>query len=237
MTKRTIRARLRHAAFEALYHQFAWAYDWVSRTFFRDQWRRWQLAALPHLRGRRVLELGPGTGRLLARLAIDGYYVVGLELSPAMLGQSVRRLRRLTVVQRSRVALLRGSGLTIPLRSGSMDSILATFPSDYISAPATLREVERVLAAGGRLVLVPGGLLLPSNAPARLLNQVGGVVYGDQSPSASFSRKLAAQLTALGFSVRHEQWRNTQGVAFILVAEKQWIAPCLAGTMEKSSAG
>ena len=52
---KTVRARVLKLAFESLYGPFAWAYDWVSRTFFMGQWRVWQRAALPHLRLRRRL--------------------------------------------------------------------------------------------------------------------------------------------------------------------------------------
>lgn len=221
MRKRTIRASLRNIAFETLYHQFAWAYDWVSKTFFRDQWRLWQAAALPHLRGKRVLELGPGTGVLLARLAMAGYRVVGLEKSPAMVAQSRRRLAKLGTKVGARAAVLQGSSEAIPLRSASVDSVLATFPSDYIAAETTIREIVRVLIPGGRLVIVPGGLLLPADREGKVMNKVADVVYGDQSPGAKFSTKLGAQFAAQGFTVRQTQWRNEVGVAFILIADKR----------------
>ena len=67
------RSVLRRVAFEALYGRFAWAYDWVSRTFFLGQWRVWQRAAIPHLQGPRVLEVGMGTGDLHIDLLRAGY--------------------------------------------------------------------------------------------------------------------------------------------------------------------
>ncbi len=54
-----IRGRLCKIAFESLYGPFAWAYDWVSRTFFLGQWRLWQRASLRFIGGTpsRVLEV------------------------------------------------------------------------------------------------------------------------------------------------------------------------------------
>ncbi len=212
--------RLRAIAFHALYYQFAWLYDWVSKHFFRDQWRLWQQAALPHLKGRRVLELGPGTGVLLVEMARDGYYVIGLELSPPMLRQIRKRLRKYAnTADRQRVSLLRGRSEAIPLADASVDSVLSTFPTDYISAPATLAEAARVLHPGGRLVIVPAGQLLPRDNAGKLLRAVEHAAYGDQNPNTHFAA-LTANLEAAGFTVRTQNWKNQLGVAMVVVADK-----------------
>src|SRR4051794_41986643 len=85
-----LRGRVRKVAFEALYSQFAWAYDWVSKTFFLGQWRVWQRAAIPHLRGADVLEVGMGTGNLQRDLRHKGFRAMGSDLSPQMLRQATR---------------------------------------------------------------------------------------------------------------------------------------------------
>jgi ubiquinone/menaquinone biosynthesis C-methylase UbiE len=212
--------RLRTIAFHALYYQFAWAYDWVSKHFFRDQWRLWQQAALPHLKGRRVLELGPGTGVLLVELARDGYEVIGLELSPPMLRQERKRLRKYAnATDRKRVLLLRGQGQAIPLADGSVDSVLSTFPSDYITAPATLTEIARVLRPDGRLVIVPSGQLLPRDNAGKLLRAVEQVAYGDGNPNTHFD-VLTSNLEAAGFTMRTHTWKNQLSVAMVVVADK-----------------
>ncbi len=212
--------RLRTIAFHALYYQFAWAYDWVSKHFFRDQWRLWQQAALPYLKGRRVLELGPGTGVLLVELARDGYKVIGLELSPPMLHQARKRLRKhANATDRRQVLLLRGRGQAIPLADSSVDSVLSTFPSDYITATATLAEVARVLRPGGRLVIVPSGQLLPRDNAGKLLRAIEHIVYGDQNPNSHFDA-LTGNLEAAGFSIRTQTWKNQLSVATVVVADK-----------------
>jgi ubiquinone/menaquinone biosynthesis C-methylase UbiE len=76
--------------------------------------------------------------------------VVGLDESAQMLGLTQRRARRTG----QQVSLLRGSSRALPLEGGSFQSVLATFPSDYIVQPATLAEIRRVLSADGRLVVV-----------------------------------------------------------------------------------
>ncbi len=212
--------RLRAIAFHALYYQFAWAYDWVSRIFFRDQWRLWQQAVMPHLKGKRVLELGPGTGVLLVEMARDGYAVIGLELSPPMIRQARKRLKQqANAADRQRVRILRGRGEAIPLVDSSVDTVVSTFPSDYIVAPTTLSEVYRVLRPSGRCVIVPSGTLLPRDNAGKLLHRIETVVYGADNPG-SYYGTLEQRLVQVGFKVKAEQWKNKLGVAIVVIADK-----------------
>ncbi len=139
-------------AFARFYREFAWIYDAVAWLVSRGLWHRWTLAALPYLDGR-VLELGCGTGFVQHALAA-GYagQVVGIDASPQMLALTRRRLRR----PRLHSQLLRTIAQALPFRADQFDSVLATFPSEYILDPATLREVQRVLTSTGRLIIVDG---------------------------------------------------------------------------------
>jgi ubiquinone/menaquinone biosynthesis C-methylase UbiE len=145
--------RLLRWGFHRLYREFAWAYDLVAWGVSLGHWRDWALAALPYLRGR-VLELGPGTGYVQAALAGNyPHLALALEASPQMITQTQRRLRRHGYT----ALLLRGLAQNIPFAAGSVDTVLATFPAEYILDPQTAREVARVLVPTGRLVIVDGG--------------------------------------------------------------------------------
>src|SRR4051794_16289131 len=72
---------------------------------------RWALAAAP---GRRVLDLGAGTGKLSATLVAAGADVTAVEPDPAMLTELRRALPA--------VRALRGSAEAIPLPDGSVDA-------------------------------------------------------------------------------------------------------------------
>jgi ubiquinone/menaquinone biosynthesis C-methylase UbiE len=56
----------------------------------------------------------------------------------------------------------------LPFRSGEFDSVVSTFPSDYIADAATLREVQRVTNERGRLIVVFGAQLI-GREPSKLL--------------------------------------------------------------------
>jgi len=135
--------------FHHFYREFAWTFDPVAWAVSGGLWFGWVRAALPELRGR-VLELGFGTGHLQLALAARPY-VVGVDASPQMARIAARRLRRHGHAPR----LARGHAQALPFPAASFDTVVATFPSEYILDPVTHQEIHRVLAPGGRLVVVP----------------------------------------------------------------------------------
>lgn len=142
-------------AFHHFYREFAWTYDAVARLVSGGLWFRWGAAALPELRGR-TLELGFGTGHLQIALA-DRPTVAGLDASPQMAAIAASRLRRLGHHPR----LATGIAQQLPFPADAFDTVVATFPAEYIVDPASHAEIRRVLAPGGRLVIVPAAQLDP----------------------------------------------------------------------------
>jgi ubiquinone/menaquinone biosynthesis C-methylase UbiE len=200
-------------AFGLLYNQLAWTYDLVSWTVSMGQWRTWQRAALPFLRGRRVLEVAHGTGNMLLDLAAGGQAPVGLDLSRAMSGLARRKLRR----SGRAVPLVRGHVEALPFAAGSFESLLSTFPTEFVGQPLAVREFHRVLAPGGAFVCVPAAQITgvaPADRWAAWLFRVTG-----QSSEAWFS-PLAARYAGAGFQARLEHVRLPRSTVMVLVAEK-----------------
>lgn len=142
--------RLVRRAFHHFYREFAWSYDLVAWLVSRGLWHRWALAGLPLLQGR-VLELGFGTGYVQAALGARPA-VVGVDASPQMAALAAGRVRRNGHPAR----LARGLAQALPFPNAAFDTLLATFPAEYILDPATHAEIRRVLAPHGRLVIVDG---------------------------------------------------------------------------------
>ena len=67
--------------FRQLYNELACTYDLVAWVVSLGQWKAWGRTAIPHLPGKRVLELGHGPGHLLVAMAERGLTPVGLDLS------------------------------------------------------------------------------------------------------------------------------------------------------------
>jgi SAM-dependent methyltransferase len=100
--------------------------------------------ALPLCRGKRVLEVGCGTGLILERLAQHASHAVGVDFSPGMLQTAQRRGLSVAV----------GSATQLPFLSNSFDlvcsfKVLAHVP-DIQQAFA---EIARVTKPGGQMAL------------------------------------------------------------------------------------
>lgn len=179
-------------ACERLYHEFAPGYDQISRLVSAGAWPAWRRSVLPHMKGERVLEIGFGTGELLAEMArLQTVQVKGLELSSQM--QAVA-LRRLAAGEQS-APRTQASAAAMPFAAQCFDTVAATFPAPYILEPDTLAECARVLDTGGRLVVA--GLWV--RAHNRRLRRVLPIFYAD--PPACALARIAEQVEKAGFQV------------------------------------
>src|SRR5439155_13446350 len=105
------RGRLLRFAFHHFYNTFAWSYDAVSALVSLGHWREWTQAAIPHLRGKQVLEIAFGTGNLQLDMRAAGIEPFGLDLSPSMLRITRRKLRHASHTPR----LVHGNAIPLPL--------------------------------------------------------------------------------------------------------------------------
>jgi SAM-dependent methyltransferase len=101
---------------------------------------RWALEGAP---GRRVLDLGAGTGKLTAGLLALGVEVVAVEPDSEMLGELRRALPD--------VRALPGGAEAIPLPDGSVDAVVAGNAMHWFEMDVAGPEIARVLAPGGTL--------------------------------------------------------------------------------------
>jgi SAM-dependent methyltransferase len=100
----------------------------------------WALETAP---GRRVLDLGAGTGKLAGTLTALGADVVAVEPDPAMLAELRRALPA--------VPALPGSAEAIPLPDESVDAVLAGNALHWFDLAVAGPEIARVLVPGGVL--------------------------------------------------------------------------------------
>lgn len=210
-----LRPALGQRAFHLLYTHLAPTYDAVAWAVSLGQWREWGQAALPYLSGPRVLELGHGPGHMLAALAAHGYEAIGLDLSPQM-GRLARR-------QQPTPRLVRAHAQATPFAAGSFDGVLATFPTAYITAPATVAAVYRLLRPGGRLVIVPEARLggpRPVRAFVEWLYALTGQrAAADEDPAVRLAFWTAA-LAGPGFIVSLCEEEVRESVVTVVVAER-----------------
>jgi len=211
--------RLIRWAFARFYREFAWTYDTVAAVVSGGRWSSWGQAALPYLRGQ-VLELGCGTGNLQRALerGPGGPLVAGVDASPQMLAITRRKLAASGQSDR----LVRAVAQALPFPATSFDSIVATFPSEYIIDPATLAELRRVVRPSGQVVVA----LAASFGADGLYYQLLDLLYRltlqrspGELPAGPPESSLGRSLAEIGFTVE-ERWQPVgRNQVHMLIAE------------------
>jgi ubiquinone/menaquinone biosynthesis C-methylase UbiE len=210
--------------FRLLYHEFAFTYDLVAATVSLGRWKDWVLSVLPFIQGTRVLEIGHGPGHLQRALLEQNLLAVGIDESSQMGRLAKRNLRRFFRDASSgytQINLTRGISQYLPFVAESFDTLVATFPSEYIFDPKTLAEALRVLAGNGRLIILPGATILGRGVMDRAMALLFRIT-GETPPNlAEILRERTKQSFATaGFHVELHEVEVRSSMVFILVATK-----------------
>ena len=152
--------RKRHAL--GLFAGLPAQYDRIGAvmSFGQDpRWRRALVAAMQPSRGQRLLDVATGTGMVAFALARRGdCEVVGIDQSEQMLDAARERLAR-TPALTGRVRFLTGEAERLPFSDAEFDALSFTYLLRYVDDPAaTMRELARVVAPGGRIGMVEFGV-------------------------------------------------------------------------------
>lgn len=196
--------------FHLLYHPFAFTYDLVAATVSFGNWKNWVYSIFPFIKGTRLLELGHGPGHLQRLLLDRGLAPVAIDESTQM-GKIAKR--RLGGSQK----LTRALAQQLPFADKSFDTVIATFPTEYIFSAQTLSEVKRCLSDGGRLIVLPAAF--PKSGFLKWLYKVTG-----ESPAAlteSIKTKSLQPFLKAGFHADVEIVEVKSSTLLIIVAQKK----------------
>ena len=183
--------------FHLLYHQFAWTYDWVAAGVSLGRWNEWIKSILPYLQEGRILELGHGPGHLQAELLRKGLTSFGLDASPQMSHQAMHRLQKMGFLPK----LVRGFAQSLPFEENTFQTVVATFPSEYIVDPPTLSEIVRVLEPGGQVII----LALAWITGEKCLERAAGGLFRITGQSPEWEDRFLEPVRDAGF-LAHVDW-------------------------------
>lgn len=220
-----------------LFTTIAPRYDWFNRLASGGLDQRWRRRAVKESRvtaGMRVLDVCTGTGDLAFRCARDlkgNGLIAGADFNQAMLrGAQAKPLGRDGTIR-----WVRADAQALPFRSGSFDRVVIGFSTRNLSdLRAGVREMVRLLNAGGRLVILETGF--PSNPLVRagywvflmtVARAIGGLLTGRLWPFTYFARsvqgflsppQMVSLLTSCGTKARYLplSW----GLASLYIAEQ-----------------
>ena len=223
--------------FHLLYHPFAFTYDLVATTVSLGRWKDWVLSVLPFMEGTRILEIGHGPGHLQRALLSRGLFALGIDESAPMGRLAIRNLRRTFAslqnnqsrasksgaqdIDYTKIRLTRGLAQHLPFPADCFETVVATFPADYIFDPITLKEANRVLVPGGRFVILPGASILGKG----LMDRVMAFIFRITGETPSNLSELLQQrsrepLSKTGFTVEFHELEIRSSLVMILVATK-----------------
>jgi ubiquinone/menaquinone biosynthesis C-methylase UbiE len=148
--------------------------------------------------GERALDVGCGTGNYTMALANAGYQAIGVDFAPRMLERAQGKARRLPPGTVTFDLTDFNAGLPFP--DGSFDVVVSSLVIHHLPDEARLpavKEMKRVLRAGGRL------LLADFTIPERGFWHVLGAVTGHSSAQRAMMQRtspLEPLVGAAGFT-------------------------------------
>jgi ubiquinone/menaquinone biosynthesis C-methylase UbiE len=202
-------------SFYHFYHSFSWTYDFVAAVVSVGRWKDWVFAVLPYIQGPRVLEIGFGPGHLQIQLNRLGFQTFGLDESRQMLRQAQANLAR----NHLPVALSRGYAQSLPFATSSLDSVVATFPSEYIANRLTLAEIQRVLKPGGRLVIIPMAWIWGKSITDKAMKWLFSVTSQGEAATGNLEGRIKSTFAEGGFRVEIVYAEIRHSTALIIIAE------------------
>ena len=165
---------------------------------------------LPFIEGIRTLEIGHGPGHLQRVLLNRGLVTVAIDESAPMTYLAKRNTD-------GKAKLTRGLAQQLPFQNETFDTIIATFPAEYIHDEQTLSEVRRCLSDGGSFIVLP--VAMPKNRFLSWLFKVTG-----QAPSDAMKiiqDKFEEPFAQSGLDVENHVIDLRSAMLVIIVAKKE----------------
>ena len=210
--------RIMRFFFYHFYHAFAWTYDFVAALVSVGRWNAWIRTVIPYIRGKNILEVGHGPGHLQELLIAEKRFTVGLDESRQMGRLAKQRLEK---AGHSKFNLTRARAESLPFANDTFDTVLSTFPTEYIFEVQTLSAIHRVLHKNGRLIVLPSAWITGQkflDKSAAWLFKITG-----QSPSFSYgivSEQIKPLLDQAGFKPEFQAKEVKSSTVLIVVAGK-----------------
>ena len=196
------------------------------------------MEVVPFLSGTRILELGHGPGHLQRFLLSRNLVAVGVDES-AQMGRLAKhraddylRFQNIPLQTRDSMPgsqhpgsahsnLTRGLAQELPFAESAFDTVISTFPAEYIFDIRTLTEAYRVLTDAGRFVILPGAVITGRGAWDRFMAWLFRFT-GQTPPNLSevIHERSKNPFTEAGFKLEVHEIDVKSSTVFVMVATK-----------------
>jgi len=133
------------------YHRYSSVYDSLFDTVFAEG-RRLAIERVEGLSGKKILEVGVGTGLSLPAYSRD-CEVWGIDISAPMLQRASDRVERLGLAHVKGLNIMDAEAMEFP--DDSFDAVMVMYVASVVGDPARMfHEVSRICKPGGDIMVV-----------------------------------------------------------------------------------
>ncbi len=119
------------------------------------------------------------------------------------------------------INLARGLAQTLPFPDAKFDSVISTFPSEYVSDSKTLSEIYRVLRDDGKFIIVPAAWIVGRRIVDRAATWLFEIT--GETPKNILeivTKRFVPPLEQAGFRVEAQELEVRSSVVLMLTAIK-----------------
>jgi len=144
--------------------------------------------------GKKVLEVGCGTGIYTEKLARTGADIVAIDISSDLLAQARNKIKS------PNISFLEADLENLPFPNENFDAVVGVSILHHVNACEALKEIRRVLKPDGAIVFSEPNMLNPQIAFERNIPAIRKMLGNSPSETAFFRWGLARMLKNAGFS-------------------------------------
>ncbi|NOX36787.1 MAG: methyltransferase domain-containing protein [Calditrichaeota bacterium] len=194
------------------YNRIAPIYDWLEWFPETLAFRKWRQRLFQYLTGKRVLEVGLGTGKNIPYYPPD-VQLVGIDISRRMLS----RAREKAMANFQPVGLLTMDAQRLAFPDQTFDHTISTFVFCSVYEPVEgLRELYRVLKPGGTALFLEH-VRPESPLPGKVFDMLNPLIV--RMMGANINRRTVENIRKAGFEIEKE-WNLWKDIVKFVVARK-----------------